>query len=75
MQINRIRVKRRSPTPDQQTGANKFNKKGLKRENQFKKKESCLSLSVSDEHHSPQQNAKTLRLREKREREVQCKIP
>ena len=66
-QINSIRVKRHSPTPDQ-TRANKFNKKDLKRENQFKKKESSLSLSVSDEHHSPQQNAKTQRLREKRER-------
>ena len=41
-QINSIRIKRHSPTPNQ-TGANKFNKKDLKRENQFKKKESSLS--------------------------------
>ena len=51
------------------TGANKLNNyKDLKRENRFKKKESSLSLSVSDHslHHSPQQNSKI-----KREKEIE----
>ena len=46
-------------------GANKLNNyKDLKRENQFKKKES--SLSQNRTVHTPQQMSKTQRLREKK---------
>ena len=57
------------------TGANKLNNyKDLKRENQFKKKESSLSLSLSQNRtvHTPQQNPK---IKREKEREAKCKIP
>ena len=57
------------------TGTNKLNNyKDLKRKNQFKKKESSLSLSKQNSSHSIA-NEQNPKIKREKEREVKCKIP